>query len=138
MPIRLIHSTLAAAAEAAATPKSTAAFLAKHPALPTAVLPKRGLVLSKLGFGAYRVNNSQPAHRAALIQAIQAGVNVIDTSSHFGHGDSESFIGNTLADLFKEGTLQREVREMWGRKNKERGKVMIHYIPRLEDIIRKY
>ncbi|KAF9288361.1 hypothetical protein BGZ68_000403 [Mortierella alpina] len=108
MPIRLIHSTLTAAAEAAATPKSTAAFLAKHPALPTAVLPKRGLVLSKLGFGAYRVNNSQPAHRAALIQAIQAGVNVIDTSSHFGHGDSESFIGNTLADLFKQGTLQRE------------------------------
>ncbi|KAF9942097.1 hypothetical protein BGZ67_003107 [Mortierella alpina] len=109
MPIRLIHSA-GAGAGAAATPQSTAAFLAKHPALPTAILPKRGLTLSKLGFGAYRVNRSQPAHRAALIQAIQAGVNVIDTSSHFGHGDSESFIGTTLADLFKQGTLRREVR----------------------------
>lgn len=71
----------------AATSDATAAFMSKHPALPTATLPKRGLVLSKLGFGAYRVNSSQSAHRAALVKAVQAGVNVIDTSSHFGHGN---------------------------------------------------
>ncbi|KAI8596997.1 NADP-dependent oxidoreductase domain-containing protein [Dissophora ornata] len=91
-----------------ATPDATAAFLAKHPALPTATIPKRGLVLSKLGFGAYRVNDSQPAHRAALVKAIQAGVNVIDTSSHFGHGASETFVGNTLQDLFKQDKIKRE------------------------------
>ncbi|KAF8925003.1 hypothetical protein BGZ58_001229 [Dissophora ornata] len=91
-----------------ATPDATAAFLAKHPALPTATIPKRGLVLSKLGFGAYRVNYSQPAHRAALVKAIQAGVNVIDTSSHFGHGASETFVGNTLQDLFKQDKIKRE------------------------------
>ncbi|KAF8965010.1 hypothetical protein BGZ46_000669 [Entomortierella lignicola] len=91
-----------------ATPDATAEFLAKHPALPTATIPKRGLVLSKLGFGAYRVNDSQPAHRAALLKAIQAGVNVIDTSSHFGLGASETFIGNTLEDLFKQNQIKRE------------------------------
>ncbi|KAG0376962.1 hypothetical protein BGX24_006944 [Mortierella sp. AD032] len=92
----------------AATPDATAAFLSKHPALPTATLPKRGLVLSKLGFGAYRVNSSQSAHRAALVKAVQAGVNVIDTSSHFGHGDSEKFIGETLDDMFKQDAIKRE------------------------------
>ncbi|KAF9092810.1 hypothetical protein BGX27_001721 [Mortierella sp. AM989] len=93
---------------ASATPDATAEFLAKHPALPTATIPKRGLVLSKLGFGAYRTNESQPAHRAALMKAIQAGVNVIDTSSHFGYGASETFIGNTLEDMFKQNKIKRE------------------------------
>lgn len=78
-------------ATTAATSDATAAFMSKHPALPTATLPKRGLVLSKLGFGAYRVNSSQSAHKAALVKALQAGVNVIDTSSHFGHGKKIDF-----------------------------------------------
>ncbi|KAF9100760.1 hypothetical protein BGX29_006284 [Mortierella sp. GBA35] len=92
----------------AATPDATASFLSKHPALPTATIPKRGLVLSKLGFGAYRVNSSQSSHRAAFVKALQAGVNVIDTSSHFGHGASEKFIGETLDDLFKQDEIKRE------------------------------
>ncbi|KAG0061965.1 hypothetical protein BGZ89_011021 [Linnemannia elongata] len=95
-------------ATTAATADATAAFMSRHPALPTATLPKRGLVLSKLGFGAYRVNSSQSAHKAALIKAVQAGVNVIDTSSHFGHGASEKFIGETLGDLFKQDAIKRE------------------------------
>ncbi|GJJ72291.1 uncharacterized protein EMPS_04648 [Entomortierella parvispora] len=97
--IRLSHS---------ATPEATAAFLASHPSLPTSTLAKRGLKLSKLGFGAYRVNGSQPSHAAALVKAIQSGVNVIDTSSHFGHGASETFIGNTLEEMFKQDKVKRE------------------------------
>ena len=131
--IRLSHS---------ATPEATTAFLASHPSLPTATLSKRGLMLSKLGFGAYRVSGSQLSHTAALVKAIQSGVNVIDTSSHFGHGKrkyranqsiiqcprrartntkhgtlvpligaSETFIGNTLEDLFKQDKVKREVKE---------------------------
>ncbi|KAF9195248.1 hypothetical protein BGZ50_004886 [Haplosporangium sp. Z 11] len=80
----------------------------KHPALPTATLPKRGLVLSKLGFGAYRTNSAQSQHRDALVKAIQAGVNVIDTSTHFGHGASETFIGDVLADMFAQDIIKRE------------------------------
>ncbi|KAG0304726.1 hypothetical protein BGZ98_005103 [Dissophora globulifera] len=91
-----------------ATPDATAAFLAKHPTLPVATLPKRGLALSKVGFGAYRVNDSQPAHHAALVKAIQAGVNVIDTSTHFGHGASETFVGKTLQELFQQDKVKRE------------------------------
>ncbi|KAG0042595.1 hypothetical protein BGZ83_000286 [Gryganskiella cystojenkinii] len=99
--LRFIHA-------GSATPEATSAFLARHPSLPTATLAKRGLVLSKLGFGAYRVNGSQPAHGAALVKAIQSGVNVIDTSSHFGHGASETFIGNTLEEMFKQDKIKRE------------------------------
>ncbi|KAI7817082.1 NADP-dependent oxidoreductase domain-containing protein [Gamsiella multidivaricata] len=111
LPTNATHRCVASAARAlntAATPESTAAFVAKHPALPSTTIPKRGLVLSKLGFGAYRVNETQPAHRAALLKAIQAGVNVIDTSSHFGHGASEKFVGSTLQELFKEDKVKRE------------------------------
>ncbi|KAF9984829.1 hypothetical protein BGZ65_012517 [Modicella reniformis] len=82
--------------------------MSRYPMLPSATIPKRGLVLSKLGFGAYRVNDSTPAHRVALTMAIQSGVNVIDTSSHFGHGTSETFVGNTLQDLIQQGKVKRE------------------------------
>lgn len=70
----------------AATAQDTAAFAAKTPAMPTSTLPKRGITLSKLGFGAYRVNDTQDAHRRALEKAVASGVNVIDTSAHFGYG----------------------------------------------------
>ncbi|KAI1312232.1 hypothetical protein EDD11_003032 [Mortierella claussenii] len=104
----LLLSRSYSSAPSAATPEATAAFLSKHPTLPTATLSKRGLTLSKLGFGGYRVNDTQPAHRAAFKRAIQAGVNVIDTSSHFGHGASETFVGNSLQDLFKQDAVKRE------------------------------
>ncbi|KAF9435287.1 hypothetical protein BGZ76_006564 [Entomortierella beljakovae] len=91
-----------------ATPKATADFLTKHPSLPTSIIPKRDLTVSKLGFGSYRINDTQPAHRAALLKAIQSGVNVIDTSSHFGHGESETAVGNILAELIKQNKIKRE------------------------------
>ncbi|KAF9898342.1 hypothetical protein BX616_004159 [Lobosporangium transversale] len=106
--LRFTYTLRSFTSSSSATPDATTAFLAKHPALPTATIPKRGLTLSKLGFGAYRVNDTQPAHRAALVKAIHAGVNVIDTSSHFGYGASETFVGSTLQELFKEGTIKRE------------------------------
>ncbi|KAG0098691.1 hypothetical protein BGZ93_010654 [Podila epicladia] len=86
----------------AATAQDTAAFAANTPAMPTTTLPKRGITLSKLGFGAYRVNDTQDAHRRALEKAVASGVNVIDTSAHFGFGivgASETFIGKTLKDI---------------------------------------
>ncbi|KAF9425091.1 hypothetical protein BGZ94_007853 [Podila epigama] len=93
----------------AATAKDTAAFAARAPAMPTSTLHKRGLTLSKLGFGAYRTNHSQDAHRLALEQAVASGVNVIDTSGHFGYGASETFIGTTLKGLFaSKPDLRRE------------------------------
>jgi aryl-alcohol dehydrogenase-like predicted oxidoreductase len=42
-----------------------------------------GLIVSRLGFGGYRVDDETPEHRAALERALQAGVNLIDTSSNY-------------------------------------------------------
>jgi aryl-alcohol dehydrogenase-like predicted oxidoreductase len=62
------------------------------------------LSVSPIGFGGYRVGRSDPAHRAALRLALQEGVNLIDTSSNYGLGDSERLVGEVLA----EGLLPRD------------------------------
>lgn len=49
------------------------------------------------GFGCYRVKDTDPIHRQALIDALDAGVTVIDTSTNYGNGASERLVGLTLA-----------------------------------------
>lgn len=67
-----------------------------------------GLTVSKLGFGGYRTHTEEPAHREALLKALRAGVNVIDTSSNYADGDSERLVGLVLTDLIKQGEAARE------------------------------
>ncbi|KAI8974088.1 NADP-dependent oxidoreductase domain-containing protein [Pilobolus umbonatus] len=59
------------------------------------VIPKLSKQVSKLGFGSYRLSNQ---HKA-LKEAIQGGINIIDTSHQFEQGLSETCIGNTLKTL---------------------------------------
>ncbi|KAI8366674.1 NADP-dependent oxidoreductase domain-containing protein [Radiomyces spectabilis] len=74
--------------------------------IPTTIIPKTGKPVSRIGFGAYRVSTDE--HGQALRDALQAGVNVIDTGANFengirlcrnGAGASEKVIGKTLQDL---------------------------------------
>jgi len=58
---------------------------------------KSDLSVSVVGFGGYRTGRKNPAHREALAAALEAGVNVIDTSSNYMLGDSERLIGEVLA-----------------------------------------
>ncbi|KAG9302232.1 hypothetical protein G9A89_008722 [Geosiphon pyriformis] len=68
-----------------------------HPhEIPTSKIPKTGQLVSRLGFGGYRVNTRDPRCRDALHKALEQGINVIDTSSHFEQGDSERMIGEVL------------------------------------------
>jgi uncharacterized protein len=55
------------------------------------------LAVSLVGFGAYRTGRQRPEQRAALVAALEAGVNLIDTSSNYMVGDSERLIGEVLA-----------------------------------------
>jgi uncharacterized protein len=55
------------------------------------------LAVSLVGFGAYRTGRQRPEHQAALVAALEAGVNLIDTSSNYMVGDSERLIGEVLA-----------------------------------------
>src|SRR4051812_13611264 len=61
------------------------------------MLGKTGLSVSPVGFGAYRTGRKHSQHRAALADALAAGVNLIDTSSNYMLGDSERLIGEVLA-----------------------------------------
>jgi aryl-alcohol dehydrogenase-like predicted oxidoreductase len=65
-------------------------------------IPKLGLYASRIGFGSFRFRKG---HLDVLTNAIQSGINVIDTSSHFGSGESELAIGSVLA----KGKVPREV-----------------------------
>jgi aryl-alcohol dehydrogenase-like predicted oxidoreductase len=45
------------------------------------------------------VDDRVPAHRAALEAALEAGVNLVDTSTNYGDGHSEALVGQVLAGL---------------------------------------
>ena len=60
-------------------------------------LGRTGLVTSSLGFGSYRIDAQTPEHAAALEKAFLGGVNLIDTSTNYADGSSETCIGNELA-----------------------------------------
>ena len=64
--------------------------------------------MSRLGFGTYRVGQREPEHREALIKAIRAGCNLIDTSTNYMDGESEQVVGAALRELIKAGDVARE------------------------------
>ena len=71
-----------------------------------------GPFVSVVGFGSYRIGFSpglgHPQCREALEHALRRGVNLIDTSTNYGNGQSELLIGQTLATLASENALSRE------------------------------
>jgi len=67
-----------------------------------------GLTVSKLGFGCYRIDASDPEFSAALIKALKEGVNLVDTSTNYMDGDSERVVGSTLRHLIAEKILARD------------------------------
>jgi len=66
-------------------------------------LGSTGLSVSDIGFGAWAIGGSwgpvdDNTSRAALLSAIEAGVNFIDTADVYGDGRSERLIGTLLRD----------------------------------------
>jgi aryl-alcohol dehydrogenase-like predicted oxidoreductase len=68
--------------------------------------------VSAVGFGTYRVGFSPalgaPESGEALESALCRGMNLVDSSSNYGNGQSELLVGRTLARLVGEGVLARE------------------------------
>jgi hypothetical protein len=73
-----------------------------------ATLGATKLLVSRLGFGGYRIDGRSPEHRAALTKALREGCNLIDTSTNYTNGESERLIGETITDLVRSGELRRE------------------------------
>jgi len=67
------------------------------PASAYRALGRTGLITSSLGFGSYRIDDRTPEHASAMEKALLGGVNLIDTSTNYADGSSESCIGHVLA-----------------------------------------
>ena len=64
----------------------------------------QGRLISAVGYGGFRLNQSS---RYSLDHALQSGINVVDTGSHFEKGKSEETIGSVLSDRIRKGVLKR-------------------------------
>ncbi|MEM9455724.1 MAG: aldo/keto reductase [Myxococcota bacterium] len=71
-------------------------------------LGRTGYTVSPVGFGGYRVRDDSALHRRALADALRGGVNLVDTSTNYGDGRSETLVGMVLANLVQQGELRRE------------------------------
>jgi len=58
--------------------------------------------MSNFAFGTYRITDENPQHIQALIEAIDSGVTLIDTSSNYMYGEAEQLIGEVLKDKNRE------------------------------------
>ena len=91
-----------------ATSTGTAEWAERHSQLSFRPLGQTGLLVSQAGFGSYRISGAVPEHAAALRRALDAGVNLIDTSANYADGGSEELIGEVIAQLITSGRLRRE------------------------------
>ncbi|HOU92559.1 MAG TPA: aldo/keto reductase, partial [Polyangiaceae bacterium] len=92
-----------------ATAEGTARYLARRvPGGAPRRLGRDGPWVSALGFGAYRVVEQSGEHRAALAAALAAGVNLVDTSTNYGGGSSETLVGQVLGELVASGAVARD------------------------------
>jgi aryl-alcohol dehydrogenase-like predicted oxidoreductase len=79
------------------------------------VMPKTHWSVSRLGLGTFRLaseSDHSPAKTTIVTKAIESGFNLIDTSSHFGHGGAERIIGRGLNEMIhgKGRAFKRDVR----------------------------
>ncbi len=91
-----------------ATAVATQSYFRQHSNISTTTVAGLDWQISQAGFGSYRVAAGEKTHEQALRQALQGGINLIDTSSNYGDGGSERLIGRVLAEQFDAGELQRE------------------------------
>ncbi len=71
-------------------------------------LGRTELMVTPVGFGGYRIHGDSPLHRQALEEAMRAGINLLDTSTNYTEGGSETLIGEVLATLALQEVVRRE------------------------------
>lgn len=91
-----------------ATFEATSDLAQNHPDLTFRPLVAGGPLVSQAGFGGYRVAQGVEMHQQALAHALNQGINLIDTSSNYSDGQSESLISQVIAAGIGSGALRRE------------------------------
>ncbi|MEN9577882.1 MAG: hypothetical protein RJA70_891 [Pseudomonadota bacterium] len=92
-----------------ATREATERYAARHDLPNTAYGPlgKTGLVVSRVGFGAYRAHAGIGDHQRALQQALTQGCNLIDTAATYNQGNSERCVASALAGVLRRQQIER-------------------------------
>jgi uncharacterized protein len=103
-------SQLGARLAGCATEIGTSRYLRRVDLPASAFVPfgSTGLMVARVGFGGYRVDDVQPGFAQALRDALTGGCNLIDTSTNYTDGGSERLVGATLARLVKAGSVGRD------------------------------
>jgi uncharacterized protein len=91
-----------------ATAEGTLRYAERHARRGFSQLGASGLWVSRLGFGGYRVHDDVPNHRQALLEALQSGVNLIDTSTNYTDGGSERMVGDVIAEAVRSELAARD------------------------------
>ena len=96
-----------------ATPESTEKYFKRlaHKNLPAHAIRTFGRTefqVSSIGFGGYRVHYNSVEHARALRYSLLNGFNLIDTSSNYSDGGSETLIGNLVNEMIERRELDRE------------------------------
>ena len=94
--------------EGAATPGGTSDYARQYPALAFQPLGGTAWKVSPAGFGCYRVGAGIEPHGQALTHALSSGVNLIDTSTNYTDGGSESLVGQVLRQMIEDGRITRQ------------------------------
>jgi len=55
--------------------------------------------MSTFAFGTYRITDESPLHIEALKEAVDAGIDLIDTSTNYTDGGAERAIGKVLRNF---------------------------------------
>ena len=66
------------------------------------------LMVSKVGYGSYRVDQQVDEHIESLEDSMRSGCNIIDTSSNYTNGASECLIGSALTKMINQGGVERD------------------------------
>ena len=66
------------------------------------------MTFANIGFGCYRIDNTIEEHYDALTKALTEGIDLIDTSSNYADGRSETLVGRVLSDLITADKIKRE------------------------------
>lgn len=91
-----------------ATVEGTKKYTSGYSEIKSKVLGKTGFTVSICGFGGYRIDNGVSQHKNALELALTSGINLVDTSSNYSDGGSETLVGKVINKLVSENKIDTE------------------------------
>ena len=102
-------------------------------------LGNSGLKVSTIGLGTNNFGGRMDAERseAVLRQAVDLGINFVDTSDSYGRGLSEEYIGNVMGDIRSQVLIATKAASAVGEGPNDRGASRHHIMEQVEVSLRR-